>query len=117
MKKVFTRENIKTIILGIIVLTIFFVGLEIVGYYESHYTMKATIVDIESDGVYVAEDATQNLWAFEGEGFNVDDEVKIKFYDAGLTFTREDDEVVDVVLVQSSSNERWWSNDQHIIIK
>lgn len=105
MKRIFTRENIKTIITGIMVLSIFWMGLMIVSYYESHYTMKATIVDIESDGVYVAEDATQNLWAFEGENFNIDDEVKITFYDSNLTFTRKDDEVVKVVLVHSSIDE------------
>ena len=105
MKRIFTRENIKTIITGIMVLSIFCMGLTIVSYYESHYTMKATIVDIESDGVYVAEDATQNLWAFEGENFNIDDEVKITFYDSNLTFTRKDDEVVKVVLVHSSIDE------------
>jgi len=105
MKRIFTRENIKTIITGIMVLSIFCMGLTVVSYYESHYTMKATIVDIESDGVYVAEDATQNLWAFEGENFNIDDEVKITFYDSNLTFTRKDDEVVKVVLVHSLIDE------------
>lgn len=106
MTKIFTREDIKSLIAVLSVMAIFCIGLPIISYYETHYTMQATVVSIETNGTVLVEDTTGNLWAFEGEGFKINDKVNVNFYTAESAFTREDDEVLNVVLIQSSNKSK-----------
>ena len=106
MTKIFTKGNIKSLISGVVAMAIFCIGLSVISYYETHYTMQATVVDIETNDTVLIEDTTGNLWAFEGKGFKINDEVNVKFYNAESTFTRKDDEVMEVVLIQSSNKSK-----------
>lgn len=92
------KRNIATVVVVIIGLIALILISGIVGYYETHYTREARVIDLESDSVVVVEDTTGNVWAFEGEGFTVGDEVKMTMATHGTDSNIVDDEIVNVRL-------------------
>lgn len=82
------RDYVKMIILAVVVL---FICPGIAGWYETHYTIEAKVIDIEADGCVVVEDTTGNIWADYAEGFRIGDKVKVTFFTNYTDETRKDD--------------------------
>lgn len=62
--------------------------------FECHYSRIGKVIDVHKDIVTV-EDKTGNIWEFEGDGFAVNDKVKLKFFTNHTDTKIEDDEIVD----------------------
>jgi len=65
--------------------------------FESHYTRKAKVINIQKELVTV-KDKTGNLWQFRGQGFEKRDKVKLIF-DNNNTDKIEDDRIINAIRV------------------
>lgn len=86
-------ENIHTII----VLIIFVVCFCAAGYIESHYTKRATVIDVINDYVTV-EDDQGHIWVSGGDGFHKGDRVKLTMFTNHTNYIY-DDEIVDAKVI------------------
>lgn len=69
----------------------------IVGYVETHYTKKATVVEVnETTNEVVVVDTIGHEWAFEGTGYTVGDKVTMTMYTNHTDSIITDDEIVKV---------------------
>lgn len=66
------KENLKTLLAGLA----FVLAFSFCSCTESTYTRKAVVRNITKDTITV-EDEGGNFWEFFGDGFNVDDKVKL----------------------------------------
>ena len=90
------KEN-RTIVFGIIAIIVVCLVFAFVAKNEREYSMNGVIVEEESNCVFVVEDTTGNLWAFESEeGFCVNDDVVISFNDNCTNSNRIDDIIINV---------------------
>lgn len=76
---------------------IFVVCFYAAGCTESHYTKRATVIDVINDYVTV-EDEQGNIWAFGGDGFHKGDRVKLTMF-TNHTDYPYDDEIVKAKIV------------------
>lgn len=88
------KETIK----GLVIITMFFCVLGACGWYESHYTREATVIDVTNDVVTVV-DKCDYVWEFYGNGFKVNDEVKMRMNTMHTDNYIFDDEIENVKLV------------------
>lgn len=103
MKTLFNKKNVTNFICFMGLISFLLLSTSIVHYYETHYTMNATVVGVNKDIVLV-EDNTGNLWEFYGTGFQIDNKVSVKFYTSETDHTREDDQVKNVSIITSISS-------------
>lgn len=68
-------------------------------WYETHYTREATVIDVTDDVITVV-DRCDYTWSFYGNGFNVDDEVKLMMNTMHTDSNIFDDEIEDVKIVK-----------------
>lgn len=66
------------------------------GAVENHYWASGFVIDISNNEV-VVEDKSGNLWAFEGEGFDRGDKVKMLMFTNYTDHNRQDDEIIKVI--------------------
>lgn len=92
MRKV--REIAKNIILMIIVVVIFYWC----SWYETHYTREAIVIDV-TDNIITVVDRCDYTWSFEGDGFKVDDKVKLTIDTMHTDSNIFDDEIEDVKMI------------------
>ena len=85
------RKAITTIIITVIMLTMFYASTWI----ETHYTRKATVIEVNDNIVTVVDD-TNNFWSFEGTEFNVNDKVTMTMDSMNTDLNIYDDEIIDV---------------------
>ena len=64
-------------------------------YAETHYTRKATVVNVNC-GLVTVEDESGNLWDFEQDGFNVGDKVKLTMDTNHTDSNIFDDKIVNI---------------------
>ena len=99
-----SRKNNKVtsgIFIAIVFLFLFYV-LPVVGdYSDTHYTMNGTIIKTNLDEIII-EDTTGNLWGFNGNKYQVGDNVRITFYTNHTDNKRQDDEVIKVKVIENS---------------
>lgn len=89
-------EEILEIIFGVIIFGILFIVLPgIGGYIETHYTREAKVVSIENE-IIVVEDKIGMLWEFEGDSFEINDDVKMKMFNNYTDETIKDDEIISI---------------------
>lgn len=88
-KATMPEEKLAENIYAIIVLIIFVVCFCAVGYIESHYTKRATVIDVINDYVTV-EDEQGQVWAFGGDGFHKGDKVKLTMFTNHTGYTYDD---------------------------
>lgn len=93
-----TKKRILTVVAVVVALVALVLVTGIVGYIETHYTREAKVIELESDSVIVVEDATGNVWAFDGEGYAVGDEVAMKMHTNGTDSIITDDVIENVKL-------------------
>lgn len=79
-------------LIGAVVLGLFFSIVGIAGYYETHYTMDCTVLEVGQDYEVLLLDKTGQEWFIYADGVAVDDDVKVTFFDNG-TVSRFDDVV------------------------
>lgn len=92
-----SRGKLVENIYVIIVLIIFVVCFCAAGCTESHYTKRATVIDVINDYVTV-EDEQGNIWAFGGDGFHKGDCVKLTMF-TNHTDCIYDDEIVRAEII------------------
>lgn len=68
-----------------------------INYIETHYNRVAIVTECKDDNVTV-EDKQGNLFAFEGDGFKVGDEVVLEMYTNHTDNTIKDDEILNAKL-------------------
>lgn len=89
-----TRQMVLEVLGGTIIL-LFLLGLMLcAGYVESHYTMDATVTDIQGADIVTFCDNTDNEWVVYTDGYKVGDKVTLTFFDNN-TVTRYDDQVIN----------------------
>jgi hypothetical protein len=88
------RETIKNITLIMIVVIIFCWC----SWYETHYIRKATVINV-TDNIVTVVDKHNNTWSFKGDGFNVDDEVKLTMDTMHTDSNIFDDEIEDAKII------------------
>ena len=89
-----TRALIKNITLIIIVVVMFCWC----SWYETHYTREAIVIDV-TDNIITVVDRCDYTWSFEGDGFKVDDEVKLMMNTMHTDSNIFDDEIEDVKMI------------------
>ena len=62
--------------------------------YEAHYTREVTVVSVQDNQVTV-EDRQGRLWSFDGEGYEVDQEITVVMYD-NHTSKITDDKIIKI---------------------
>ena len=85
------RKTITTIIITVIMLTMFYAS----AWIEAHYTREATVIEV-NDNIVTVVDNTNNFWSFEGTEFNVNDKVTITMDSMNTDLNIYDDEIIDV---------------------
>ena len=88
------RKTVKNIILIMIVIIIFC----LCSWYETHYIREATVIDV-TDNIITVVDKYDHTWSFEGDGFNVDDKVKLIIDTMHTDSNISDDEIEDVKII------------------
>ena len=89
-------EKVYEIIVGTVMFLLVFVVLSgLVGNYEHHYTRNAEVVEV-SDDLIVVEDTCGFEWEFYGDGYEVDQQVKMKMFTNYTHDTIFDDEIEKV---------------------
>lgn len=89
-------KRIREMVVGtILFIAVFILPAGIAGNIDTHYKMDGIISSVNDEEICVV-DITGEEWAFEGNGFNVGDSVKIIFFTACIDNTRYDDEIDNV---------------------
>ena len=88
------RETVKNIILIMIIVVMFCWG----SWYETHYTKEATVIDV-TDNIITVVDKHDYTWSFKGDGFNVDDKVKLTMDTMHTDSNIFDDEIEDAKII------------------
>ena len=65
-------KTLKKIAIIIFVIALFYFS----AWIESHYTKKATVVNVKNNVVTVI-DNSNNIWDFKGDGFYINDKVEL----------------------------------------
>ena len=84
----------EIIILMMILVVIFYWCL----WYETHYTREATVIDV-TDNIVTVIDRCDYTWSFEGDDFNVNDEVELMMNTMHTDSNIFDDEIEDVKII------------------
>lgn len=89
IKKLFTN-----IIFPVVTIIVFVVILGRIGYWENHYVMTATVVEVENENIFLT-DTNGNLWecSFDTNDFIVGDIVKVTMFDSHTHLNIYDDEI------------------------
>ena len=85
-------DDVKMIM---IIFVVFFLVPGFVGAVETHYTMESTVIETTANEI-VVEDKTGNVWSFEGDVYQVGEEVRVVFFTNYTDNTRNDDIIVRV---------------------
>ena len=85
------HKAITTIIITVIMLTMFYAS----AWIEAHYTREATVIEV-SDNIVTVVDDTNNFWSFEGTKFNVNDKVTMTMDSMNTDLNIYDDEIINV---------------------
>lgn len=88
------RKTVKNITLMITVVVVFCWY----SLYETHYIREATVIDV-TDNIITVIDRCNYTWSFEGDGFNVDDEVRLIMNTMHTDSNIFDDEIKDVKMI------------------
>lgn len=81
---------------GAVMVTLLLLAPAIIGgTIETHYFLKATVSAVFLDEVVVIDEKGEK-WCFEGEGFAVDDKVRLLMDTNCTDFNFEDDKIVNV---------------------
>lgn len=88
------KETIKNIVTIVLILAMFYWCL----WYETHYTREATVINVTNNVITVV-DKCDYTWMFEGEGFCVNDEVKLVMNTMHTDSDISDDEIENIKII------------------
>jgi len=93
-------KRVRDMVIGVIGALVVVLILGIAGWYETHYTITGTVVEVNTfQELVTVEDNDGNLWEFYGTNFQVNDTVKMVM-DTNCTYNDiEDDEIEKVNVV------------------
>lgn len=91
------RTNKAQTALATVGLLVFFLALDRVGYWETHYCRSAEVTNVNKQCVEVT-DSADNVWEFYGDGFRTGDKVRLYMFNNGTDSNIYDDEIEDVKL-------------------
>ena len=95
MRKI--RKVVKNITLIMIIIVMFFWY----SWYETHYTREAIVINATNNIVTVI-DACNYTWSFYGDGFDVNDKVKLTMDTMNTNFNVFDDVIKDVKVINKN---------------
>ena len=93
------RNRVTTTLAFVGMLVVLFTSLTICGYYETHYTREADVMEVKGDTIVVVDWFSGNSWEFYGDGYKVGDEVKMKMFNNYTDNDITDDEILDVKII------------------
>lgn len=93
-------RNITKAIKRFSAITLIIFGFLACSWFETHYSREAKVVNVDGD-IITVEDTCGYLWEFEGDGFSVDDEVKLLMDSKHTDSNIYDDEIIDVKIVEN----------------
>lgn len=102
------REIAKNITLMMIVVVMFCWC----SWYETHYTREATVIDV-TDNIITVVDKCDYTWSFEGDGFNINDEVKLMMNTMHTDSNIFDDEIEDVKMINKKKGNEYHEDTIH----
>lgn len=85
------KEVVKSILIVFLLLVLFIMAC----YHETHYTRNGCVVGV-SDGVVTVKDNSSNLWEFNGNGYEVGQNVSLYMYTNHTNDIIEDDVILEV---------------------
>jgi len=92
------KDRIIGILMGFMMISFLLILLIIAGYSDTHYSTTAEVLSTNEDIVMV--DGAGYVWAVtDRPDLHKGDYVKIKFFNNTTDYTREDDEILDVILL------------------
>ena len=88
----------KNFLISFMMISFLMLLLVIGGYSDTHYSTTAEVISTDTDVVMV--DGAGYVWAVSDRpDLHKGDYVKIKFFNNTTDYTREDDEILDVILL------------------
>ena len=92
------KDRIIGILMGFMMISFLLILLIIAGYSDTHYSTTAEVLSTNEDIVMV--DGAGYVWAVtDRPDLHKGNYVKIKFFNNTTDYTREDDEILDVILL------------------
>lgn len=89
---------INKVMRGLVVVVMFAILFQAFKF-ECHYSRMGKVTNVQDEVITVVDDKTGNIWEFEGDGFAVNDKIKLKFFTNHTDEKIEDDYIVDAVRV------------------
>lgn len=83
------------VLVSIVLLTL----LGVAGYSETHYSTVAEVLSVEDNSILLVDGAGYVWEITDRPEFHKGDMVKIKFFNNTTDYTREDDEIIKVTLL------------------
>jgi hypothetical protein len=97
-REVNSMNKVYEFIMGLVFLGILFGLLAVGGWCDTHYSTTAEVLSTEESVLLV--DGAGYVWEVtDRPDLHKGDFVKIKFYNNTTDYTREDDEILDVILL------------------
>lgn len=87
----------KNFLTSIGLILLFVVAVALAGKFESIYTQTGIVIDIENENEVIVNDSNGEIWAFQSDGFNKKDKVKM-IMDNNYTKEKTDDKIIKVML-------------------
>lgn len=95
-----TLESKVTTIVTIMMFSALFIsGIYTIRSYEVNYVRTGLIIDIDNDSKVTVEDASGNVWTFEGKGYEVGQTVRMAMTTNNTDNIINDDTINDVIVV------------------
>lgn len=79
--------------------TLFIFGVYTIRNYEVNYIRTGLIIEIDNDSKVTVEDASGNVWTFEGTGYEVGQTVRMAMTTNNTDNIISDDTINDVIVV------------------
>ncbi len=89
------KHNTKRIMIEIVITVLFILAIGRAGYHETHYHRTATVISIEND-LIIVKDECNEVWSFEGEGYEEGDRVTMLMHTNGTNNNIKDDKIINV---------------------
>lgn len=96
-QKTWVKEFVQITILTITTLTLLWCSLA----YHSHYTVKATVTQINDDLITVC-DTNDNVWSFYGNGYTEGNIIRMTM-DSNNTTELKDDRIINAKIIEKQN--------------
>ncbi len=91
------KERMINGCISLLIAIVIYGSMGAINYIETHYNRLAIVTECKNNNI-ITKDKQGNLFAFEGNGFKVGDEVVLEMYTNHTDNTIKDDEILNVKL-------------------